>query len=81
MFGRHEISDKSLLKTINQRLSRTGSSSGSRITASVQQGTVTVTGKLLHEIQRSPIIKTVSRIAGVRRVIDQLQLAPKKIQQ
>jgi osmotically-inducible protein OsmY len=80
MFGRNEISDKTLLKSISQRLARTGTS-GTRITATVQQGTVTLSGKLLYEIQRSPIVKAVSRIAGVRRVNDQLQLAPKKIQQ
>ncbi|MEX2309337.1 MAG: BON domain-containing protein [Pirellulales bacterium] len=81
MFGRNEISDKALLRTISQKLARTGTSSRSRLTVSVQQGTVTLSGNLLYDIQRSPIIKAVSRIPGVRRVIDRLQLAPKKAPQ
>jgi hypothetical protein len=78
MFGKNLISDKDLLKSINQRLSRTGTASQSKVNVSVQQGTVTLTGTLQHAIQRSPIVKTVGRIAGVRRVIDQMQLIVRK---
>ena len=81
MFGRNEISDKDLLKSINQKLARTGTSSRSRLAVSVQQGTVTLSGNLLYDIQRSPILKAVTRIAGVRRVVDQMRLAPKPMQQ
>ena len=77
MFGRNEMSDKALLKTVNQRLLRTGTSQA-RVTAAVQQGTVTLSGMLQYEIQRSPIVKAVARVAGVRRVIDQMHAAPKK---
>ena len=78
MFGKNQISDKDLLKSISQRLARTGTASRSRVVASVQQGNVTLSGNLLYDIQRSPILKAVTRITGVRRVIDQMQLAPKK---
>ncbi len=79
MFGRNQVSDKDLLKTINQRLMRSGGAQ-SRVTATVQGGTVTLTGTLQYAIQRSPIVKSVTNIAGVRRVLDQLQLAEKKPQ-
>ena len=79
MFGRNLISDKDLLKSVNQRMARTGTASQSRINVSVQQGTVTLSGNLQHAIQRSPIVKAVSRVAGVRRVIDQMQLIVRKI--
>lgn len=79
MFGRNQISDKDLLKTVNQRLMRAGGSQ-SRVTATVQGGTVTLTGTLQYAIQRSPIVKSVTNITGVRRVLDQLQLAEKKSQ-
>jgi hypothetical protein len=78
MFGKNQIADKDLLKTINQKISRTGTSS--RITAAVRQGTVTLTGNIPYEAQRNPIIKSVSRIPGVRSVIDQLKFVTKKIQ-
>jgi hypothetical protein len=78
MFGRNQIADKDLIKTINQKITRTGTSS--RITASVRQGTVTLTGNIPYEAQRNPIVKAVSRIPGVRSVVDQLKFVTKKIQ-
>ena len=77
MFGRNEVSDKELLKTVNRRLDRTGSGLRSKITASVQRGTVTLSGKLQYDYQRSSIVKAVQGVAGVHQVIDQLQSAPK----
>jgi phosphoribosylformylglycinamidine (FGAM) synthase-like enzyme len=78
MFGRNQVSDKDLLKQINQRLARTGTASQSKVNVSVQQGNVTLTGTLQHAIQRSPIVKAISRVAGVRRVNDQMQHTAKK---
>ena len=78
MFGRNQVSDKDLLKTVNQRLMRSGAGSQSRITATIQHGAVTLTGNLQYAIQRSPIVKAVARVAGVSRVIDQLQLVERK---
>jgi osmotically-inducible protein OsmY len=79
MFGNNKISDKDLLKSINQRLTRAGASSQSRITAMVQQGNVTVSGSLQYPYQRAAIIKAIERIAGVRRVVDQLQLVARNV--
>jgi hypothetical protein len=78
MFGRNQISDKDLLKQINQRLARTGTASQSKVNVSVQQGNVMLTGTLQHAIQRDPIVKAVSRVAGVRRVVDQMTHTAKK---
>lgn len=78
MFGKNQVSDRDLLKAINQRISRTGTSSQSKVNVTVQQGTVTLTGTLQHAIQRSPILKAISRVAGVRRVNDQMQHTAKK---
>jgi osmotically-inducible protein OsmY len=80
MFGRNQISDKDLQKTVNHRLQRTGASSQSRIAATVQGGMVTLTGTIQYANQRTPIVKAVSNIAGIRRVVDQLQMAPPKPQ-
>jgi hypothetical protein len=78
MFGQNGPTDKALLKSINQRLAR-GTGSQTRTTAMVQSGTVTLSGTLRYEAQRAPIVKEVGRIAGVRRVVDQLKVMPKTV--
>ena len=76
MFGQNATSDKELLKNVNRRLQRSGSQAG--ITASVQNGTVTISGKLRAEDQRLTIVRALRSVNGVRNVIDQLQSPPKK---
>ena len=78
MFGKNPIPDKSLLQSISQRLARTGTGGQSRVTVSVQQGVVTLSGTLNHAIQRDPILKAVAQVAGVRSVTDQMRLVPKQ---
>lgn len=78
MFGRNQIADKDIVKTVNQRLARAGASSASRIAATVQQGTVTITGTLQYPGQRSPIVKALSGIPGVKSVVDMMKLAERK---
>jgi len=73
MFGRNQISDKELLKTVNKKLVRTGSQS--KLTANILRGRVTLTGSIRYESQRRPILKAVSSVPGVQQVTDQLQLA------
>ncbi|HEX4412582.1 MAG TPA: BON domain-containing protein [Lacipirellulaceae bacterium] len=75
MFGRNEVDDKALQKTVTQRLQRASSQAG--LSASVQNGSVTLTGKLHFENQRTPIVKAMRSVAGVRNVIDQLVSPPK----
>ena len=74
MFGANQTSDKELSKTVGKRLVRAG---GGSLTAVVRQGTVTLTGMLQYEAQRRPVLKAVSAIAGVSRIVDQLKLRPK----
>jgi osmotically-inducible protein OsmY len=77
MFAKNQISDKDLLKQVNQRLVRSGASQ-SKVAVTVQQGMVTLTGTLQHAIQRDPILKAVARVTGVKRVIDQMQMVVRK---
>ena len=77
MFGGSETTDKALLKSVNRRLERSGAGSQSKVSALVQRGTVTLTGKLQYENLRIPIVKAIRGVAGVRGVVDQLQLPPK----
>ncbi len=78
MFGANANNDKALLKAVTQRLAR-GTGSQVRATATVHSGTVTISGLLQREGQRIPIVKEISRIAGVRRVIDQFTIRPKNV--
>ncbi len=73
MFGQNQVSDKELSKTVTKRLQRGG---GGGVTADIQRGSVTLKGRIQYESQRRPILKIVNAIAGVRHVIDQLQLVP-----
>jgi osmotically-inducible protein OsmY len=78
MFGRNQVSDKDLLKSVNHRLMRGGGGSQTRVTAGVQAGVVTLTGTLQYAIQRIPIVKEVGRVAGVNRVVDLMTLVERK---
>jgi osmotically-inducible protein OsmY len=75
MQGASQFSDKELQKAVASRLVRGG---GGAATASVQRGTVTVTGKLQYEAQRRQLLKLIGSISGVRSVIDQLSVSVKK---
>ncbi len=77
MLQNDKNNDAALLKTVNQKLSRGGGGSQSRITATVQRGTVTLSGNLQYDAQRAPLTKAVASIAGVRRVVDQLIVVPR----
>jgi osmotically-inducible protein OsmY len=79
MFG-NEVPDKTLLKQVNQKLSRTGTGGQCRVSAVASKGTVTLSGILQYEAQRRPIVKAVTTVAGVRRVVDQMKFEPRKRQ-
>ena len=74
----NEVPDKALLQKVNQRVQQTGTGSQSKVTVNVRRGEVTVSGSIQYEMQRQNILKAAGRVAGVRRVVDQLQLSPKK---
>jgi hypothetical protein len=75
MFGRNDNNDKALQKSVTQRLLRASSQAG--LSATVQNSSVTLTGKLHFENQRSPIVKAMRSVAGIRSVIDQMVSPPK----
>jgi osmotically-inducible protein OsmY len=71
------MSDKMLLKNLGQKMARKAGGSN-RVTTTVRSGEVTLTGTIAYEHERRPLFRTASSVPGVRRVIDQLKLAPKK---
>ena len=77
MDRRNAVSDKALLQKVNQRLGRTGASQ-SRITASVRNREVTLSGTIQYETQRHSIVKAAGAVADVSRVVDQLRVLPQQ---
>jgi len=51
-----------------------GGATEARLTASVDHGIVTLSGMLPYENQHAPIVKAVSNIPGVKRVVDHLRI-------
>lgn len=72
------VPDSQLTRSVTQQLAKRSAGSGCRITATVLNGYVTINGTVEHEYQRKPILSSLSGISGVRRVIDQTQLVPKR---
>ena len=57
----------------------TGTGSQSRVKISVSRGDVTLKGTIQYEMQRHNIMRpAANRVAGVRRVIDQLTVEAKR---
>jgi len=74
MLGKEVAPDRTILRQINQRLARAGMGSGSRITAAVHNGHVTLSGSIQYETQRRPVMRAVDGVDGVRGLTDQLQV-------
>ena len=74
----NQVPDKTLLIAVSQKLIQRSGGSGCKLTASVSSGTVTLSGILAQEYQRRAIISAMNGVGGVRRVVDQMQVAPPK---
>ncbi|MBN2293936.1 MAG: BON domain-containing protein [Pirellulales bacterium] len=72
-------SDKTILKKINQRLSRTSIGSQSQITATVRNGQVTLSGSIQYENQRRPAMRAANGVEGVSRIVDQIKLKSRDV--
>jgi osmotically-inducible protein OsmY len=68
------VPDKQISQKVQQRLSRTGLGSQSKIAVQVRNGEVTLSGTLQYETQRRPVLHAAQGVAGVRRIVDRLQL-------
>jgi len=73
-----QIPDKTLLRSVTQKLAQRCSGSGSKINIDVISGTVTLTGVLAQEYQRKAIISSMNTVTGVKRVVDKMTVAPPK---
>ncbi len=74
----NKIPDKTLMRSVTQKLAQRCSGSGSKINVDVMSGTVTLTGALAQEYQRKAILSSMHTITGVTRVVDKMTVAPPK---
>lgn len=73
----NSVPDKSLLRTVLQKLMRKGVNSN-RIAATVRSGDVTLTGTIDYEHERRSIVNSANSVPGVKRIIDQMRVERKK---
>ncbi|TWT93904.1 BON domain-containing protein [Stieleria varia] len=75
-FG-NKVPDKTLQVNVIRKLAQKCAGSN-RIDASVRGGDVTLTGSIKNEFERKPILRCVSAVQGIGRVVDQIRLEVKK---
>ncbi|MCO8124172.1 BON domain-containing protein [Stieleria sp. TO1_6] len=75
MFG-NQIPDKTLLKNVERKLMQ--KCSGAKVVATVRGGDAIITGTLKNEFERKPIVRCVSAVQGIRRVVDQMKVIERK---
>jgi osmotically-inducible protein OsmY len=68
------VPDKQISRKVEQRLSRAGLGSQSRIAVRVRSGEVMLSGTLQYETQRRPVLHAARGAEGVRRIVDHLQV-------
>ena len=73
MSMKNQIPDKALLKNVMEQFISKGVSAV-RLKASVSDGTATIEGIIEHDHQRRSIISVANSVAGVKNVIDLLQV-------
>lgn len=71
---RDQVPDKALIQKINTRLARAGLGSGCRVNLAVRNGNVTFSGTIQYDMQRRAVLTAARGVAGVRQVVDQLQI-------
>lgn len=73
-----QIPDKTLLRSVTQKLTQRSGGSGSKLSVTCISGVVTLNGTLAQEYQRKAILSSMNTITGVKRVIDKMSVAPPK---
>ncbi|PAY21127.1 BON domain protein [Stieleria neptunia] len=69
----NRIPDKTLLKNVQSRLSKKCSSSP-KVSGDVRSGEVTLNGTIKNEVERKQILRAVSSVEGISRVIDRIKV-------
>jgi hypothetical protein len=70
--GTTPISDQSITRQVENRLSGRGLSSPCHVAVETKNGEVTLSGSVQYAHQKGPAVQVANVISGVRRVIDRL---------
>ncbi len=73
-FGK-QVPDKQVLKSVQQKLVQKAGY-GSKVAATIESGTIRLTGVIAQEHLRKQILSSMNGISGVRRVIDTMTVVP-----
>ncbi len=76
-FGK-PVPDKELLKSVSRKLMQRATGAGTKVSATVSGGCVTLSGVIGQELMRRTLISAVSDINGVKRVSDTMTVTPAK---
>jgi len=79
MLKKDAIPDRTIDQKVGQQLANRGMRPPCKVAALSKGGTVTLTGKIQYEHQRSACIQLARRVDGVQRVVDQLQVLVKVV--
>jgi osmotically-inducible protein OsmY len=77
MLRANRVPDKTIENKVNQRLARAGLGSQSKVTVTVHNGHVTLSGTLHNDMQRRALLKAARGAVGMRDVADKLQAKPR----
>ncbi len=73
----NQVPDKTLLRNVERKLIQK-CGGGLRLGVTVRSGDATITGTIKNEYDRKPIVRCVSAVLGIRRVVDQLRVAERQ---
>ena len=68
------IRDPMISQKVSEKLSSLGVRAPCRVTVASNKGNVTLSGTIQYEHQRQIAVRAIKAVAGVQRVVDQMQL-------
>lgn len=75
------VPDRELSKSVSKKLLQKSGGSGCKVNATVSSGVVTLTGEIVQDYQRRAIVSAMNGISGVKRVVDNMTVAPRKVRE
>jgi osmotically-inducible protein OsmY len=80
MPNRNSFRDNLLNQKVMRQLSNRGVRPPCQVVVSNSDGSITLSGQIEHEHQRRTAVRAAQNTAGVKRVLDRLQVIPKTLQ-
>lgn len=75
---KNQIPDDTIAQKVTQQLSNRGLRSPCKVVVRALNGEVTLSGSVQHTHQKTSAVQVTRGVAGVRRIVDQLQVTPMK---